>query len=157
MGQEEGMRAQQANQEKIISLLTQILAALQGAPLPTTPAAVTFPSLSDLQTMIEAAFADYALLKRANDMYVKTVDLSTANTAPTELTDLQNSASLTIFLNTGTFTLFLHKADQVHQLTISPLTYPQTLLIDWMDIDHVYIQNAAQSSLSATIIKFFRA
>lgn len=154
---EDAMRIRDANTQKEIDLLQQILDAIKSGGPPTPPPAPgSFPSLADIQATIEAAFEDYGLLKRANDFYVKTIDLSTAVTTPTELTDLANAQSLTIFICTGTITLWLQKADATHQITISPLTYPQTLLIDWLDISKVFIQNTAQAGLQLVILKFFR-
>jgi hypothetical protein len=153
---EEHLRARAARQQEIITLLQEILTAIKGgaAPPPAPGSAITIvsPTLNDLQEMFES----YGILKRANDLYVKTIDLSAANTSPSELPDLENALALTILTNTGTFTLTLQSNTDSRRITISPLTWPQTLLIDWLDIGKVWITNTAQPGLNTTIIKFFR-
>jgi hypothetical protein len=151
----EGMRAQAERRQKILDLLTDIRDLLKAPGAAPPPG--SFPSLADLQRMIEAAMNNYGVLQRANNFYVKTIDLSTANSNPSELTDLENAMALTILTNTGTFNLILQVNDDNHKITINSLTWPQTLLIDWFDIKKVWITNTEQSGQNATIIKFFRS
>lgn len=110
----------------------------------------------DEQAIIDA-LTQYALLKRSNDLLVVSIDLSTPRQHPTEISDFADSLSITIFQNTGTFTLYINKASVDHSIIISPLGYPQMLVIDWLDIKKIFITNAAQVGQSAQIIKFFRA
>jgi len=157
----EPLRAKELREQRIIELLTEIRDALKGAPPPPPPPSgaaieVVKPTLEELEAMIVAALEKHGALKRANDWYVATIDLATARNTPTEITELANALSLTIYRNTGTFTLYLQTKDDTHKITVDALTWPQTLLVDWMDIEKVFITNAAQSGLSATILKFFR-
>ena len=112
---------------------------------------------SGLKKIIEETLEKYGVLKRANDYLVETVNLATVRAQPLEFPSLANALSVTIFRNTGTFNLYLQEPRDNKKIIIDALTYPQTLLIDFFDIDKVFISNSAQSGLSATIIKFFKA
>jgi len=155
----EGLRAKEERERRIVELLTQIRDLLGGGapPPPAPPPPTAFPTLEDIEKTILSALETHGVLKRANSWYVKTIDLATARSNAEELTDLENALSLTIFRNTGTFVLYLQINDDTHKITVDALTYPQTLLIDWFDIRKVWITNTAQSGLSATILKFFKA
>jgi len=157
----EPLRAKEAREREMLELLREIRDLLKGAPPTPAPppplGVVTIRNLDELKTMIKEAMDEYGVLKRANDWLVVTIDLATARSTPTEITELANALSLTIFRNTGTFTLYLQLKDDTKKITVDALTYPQTLLIDWMDIEKVFITNTAQSGLTATILKFFRA
>jgi len=157
MERREGLRAKEARERKIVELLTEIRDLLAGAPPPPPPPPppTGFPTLDELRDMIVEALEKHGVLKRATDWYVKTIDLGSARSTPEEITDLANALSLSIFRNTGTFTLYLQKKDDTKKITVDALTYPQTLLIDWFDIEKVFITNTAQSGLSAVILKFF--
>jgi hypothetical protein len=153
----EPLRAKAAREQQEIQLLTEIRDLLKGAPPPPPPPPPTgFPTLAEIRDTILEALEKHGVLKRANDFYVATIDLATARNTPTEITELANALSLTIFRNTGTFTLYLQKNDDTHKITVDALTYPQTLLIDWFDIQKVWITNTAQTGYTATILKFFR-
>lgn len=138
--------------DRIIELLTDIKGLLTVAPPPA--GAVNIANLNEIKAMIIEAIEQHGALKRANDLYVKTIDLSTARGKPTEMADLAppGAIAMTIFRNTGSFDLYLQKAEDTRKFTIDALTYPQNLLIDWFDFEKVYIVNTAQSGLSATII-----
>ena len=154
----EPLRAKGAREQEMLELLRQIRDLLKGAPLPPPPPPPTgFPTLTEIRDTILEALEKHGVLKRANDFYVASIDLASARNTPTEITELANALSLTIFRNTGTFTLYLQVKDDPHKITVDALTYPQTLLIDWFDIQKVWITNTAQSGLSATILKFFKA
>jgi len=158
----ESLRAKEAREREILDLLREIRDLLKGAPTPPAPPPTPspppgFPTLTEIQNTILEALEKHGVLKRATDFYVATIDLATARSKPTEITELASALSLTIFRNTGTFTLYLQKNDDAHKITVDALTYPQTLLIDWFDIQKVYITNTAQSGFSATILKFFKA
>jgi len=94
-----------------------------------------------------------AMLFRAKDYHVETLDLGTERT-DMEFTALQGFA-LTVFKCTGTIGLKFN-AKNSDKITIEALTYPQTLLIDWFDFTKVYVTNTAQSDLSATLISWKR-
>lgn len=162
----ESLRAKEAREREMLELLREIRDLLKGAPPPTpTPEippgtiSVTLPTptLDELKTMITETLEQHGALKRANDWLPVTIDLATARNQPTEITELANALSLCIFRSTGTFDLYLKLKSDEKKITVDALTYPQTFLIDWLDIDHVYIKNTAQSAKSAIIIKFFRA
>ena len=167
------MRAKEAERQELLQTLKEIRDYLKGITPPSAPSkpgtskpgavSVGFPTASDIQDAITRAMTGYGALKRANDYYVKTLAFDAASgpsgaaAAPVEVTDLENAIALAIFLNTGTFTLYINKNSDDHGIVISPLTYPQTLLIDWFDVGKVWIKNSAQPGLTATIIKFFRS
>lgn len=154
----EPLRAKEAREREMLEVLKEIRDALKGAPPPPPPPPPTgFPTLAEIRDAIIEALEKHGVLKRANDFYVATIDLATARAQPTEITDLANSLSLCIFRNTGTFDLYLKLKSDEKKITVDALTYPQTFLIDWFDIDHVFIKNTAQSGASAVIIKFFKA
>jgi len=161
----EALRAREARDREMLNLLRDIRDLLKGAPpvIPPPPlpgvsqVELVKPTLEEFVTMIADALEKHGALKRANDWYVATIDLSTARTTPTEITELANALSLAIFRNTGSFVLYCQTKDDTKKITVDALTYPQTLLIDWFDIKKVFITNTAQSGLSATILKFFRA
>ena len=158
----EPLRAKEARERETLELLREIRDLLRGAPPPPPPpppplGEVTIGNLDELKEMIKTAMEEYGALKRATDWLVVDISLATARTTPTEITELANALSLIIFRSTGTFTLYLKKKDDTKKITVDALTYPQTLLIDWFDIDHVYITNTSQSGLTAQILKFFRA
>jgi len=156
MGKPEALRAKEMWEQQIKDLLTEIRDALKGvAPPPPPPAG--YPTLAELENMVSSALEKHGALKRATDFYVAAIDLATARATPTEITELANALSLTIFRNTGTFVLYLQKKDDTHKITVDALTYPQTLLIDWFDIKQAWITNTAQSGQSAQILKFFKA
>ena len=138
--------------DRMIGLLTEIRNLLTVAPPPA--GAVTLANLDEVKAMILEAIEEHAVLKRANDLYVATISLATARTTPTEITELAPSGAiaLTIFRTTGTFTLYLQKADDVHKITFDALTFPQTFLLDFFDLKKVYITNAADLGKEATII-----
>jgi len=158
----EGLRAKEAREREMLELLREIRDLLRGGPPPPPPPPpgtaieVVKPTLQELETMIANALEKHGALKRANDWRVATISLATARSTPEEITELANALSLTIFRNTGTFVLYLQKKDDAKRITVDALTWPQTLLVDWFDIEKVFITNSAQSGLSATILKFFR-
>jgi len=155
----EPLRAELEWKRKVAELLEEIRDLLKGAPPPPPPplGTVNIGNLDEIKVMLKEATEEYGVLKRANNWLVKTIDLATARSTPEEITELANALSLTIFRNTGTFTLYLQKKDDTKKITVDALTYPQTLLIDWFDIEKVFVVNTAQSGLSAQILKFFRA
>lgn len=163
----EALRAKEAREREMLELLREIRDLLKGVTPPPTelppppptgvyPVELTAEALAKLKTTLEEALEQHGALKRANDWLPVTIDLATARTQPTEITELVNALSLCIFRNTGTFDLYLKLKSDEKKITVDALTYPQTLLVDWMDIDHVFIKNTAQSGASAVIIKFFR-
>jgi len=154
----EPLRAKEAREREMIELLREIRDLLRGAPPPPPPplGTVNIGNLDEIKAMLKEAMEEYGVLKRATDWLVVTIDLATARSTPEEITELANALSLTIFRNTGTFTLYLQKKDDTKKITVDALTFPQTLLIDWVDIEKVFVVNTAQSGASATIIKFFR-
>jgi len=163
MSDREGLRAREAREREMLELLREIRDLLKGAPPPLPPplpgvsqVELVKPTVEELVTMITEAMEKHGALKRANDWYVATINLSTARSTPEEITELANALSLTIFRNTGTFVLYLKKKDDAKKITVDALTWPQTLLIDWFDIEKVFIVNTAQSGLTAQILKFFR-
>lgn len=130
------------------------LEALRAKPPPPAariPGMPPTPSPSAYIDVIAHGLRKHGALLLANDYYVETVDLATARTTVQEFPKLSGIA-LTIFRNTGTFDLYINVKDDNHKLTIDALTYPQTLLIDWLNITTAYIGNTAQSGLSATLI-----
>ncbi|MEM1509658.1 MAG: hypothetical protein QW291_07140 [Thermofilaceae archaeon] len=48
--------------------------------------------------------------------------------------------------------LYLQKADENRKIAFEPIAYPQTFLIDWFRVEHVYIANVAQPGKEAVII-----
>lgn len=158
----EPLRAKEARERETLELLREIRDLLRGAPPPPPPpppplGEVTIGNLDELKEMIKTAMEEYGALKRATDWLVATIDLGKARSTPEEITELANALSLTIFRTGGTFTLYLQLKDDTKKITVDALTFPQTLLIDWMDIQKVFVTNTAQSGLTATILKFFRA
>jgi len=158
----EPLRAKESREREMLQLLREIRDLLKGAPptpaVPPPPlGVVAIGNLDELKATMIEAMEEYGALKRATDWLVVTIDLGSARATPTEITELANTLSMTIFRNTGTFTLYLQLKDDTKKITVDALTYPQTLLIDWFDIERVFITNTAQSGSTATILKFFRA
>jgi len=159
----EPLRAKEAREREMLELLREIRDLLKGEPPPPLPPAPVYPvelteeALGKLKTTIEEAMEQHGALKRATDWLVVDINLATARATPTELPELANALSLTIFRNTGTFTLYLQAKDDVHKITVDALTFPQTLLIDWFDIQKAWITNTGQSGQTAQILKFFKA
>jgi len=139
--------------DRMIELLTSIKDLLTVAPPPA--GAVTIANLVELRDMIVDAKAKYGQLRLADDLYVETIDLGTARATPTDYSStlaVPQTVALTIFRCTGTFDLYLQKADNVHKITFDAITYPQTFLLDWFTLTKAYIVNTAQSGKSAVII-----
>ena len=138
--------------DSIISLLTDIKKLLTVAPPPV--GAVTIANLDEIKATIVEAIEQHAVLKRANDLYVATISLATERKTPTEIPELApvGAVALTIFRTTGTFTLYLQKADDTHKISFDALTYPQSFLLDHFDLQKVYLTNVADSGKEAVII-----
>jgi len=121
------------------------------APAVRIPGMPPAPTPSAYVDVVAHGLRKHGALMLASDYYVETVDLGTARSPAEEFPKLSGIA-LTIFSNTGTFDLYMNKKDGPHKITVAALTYPQTLLIDWFNIETVYIGNTAQSGLSAVLI-----
>jgi hypothetical protein len=107
---------------------------------------VAMPGLSSPGRLIRE------LLRPANDLTVARIDLGVARTEPVEVRELTPAVSLTIFRLTGKLDLYLQKHDEKRKIAFDPIDYPQTFLIDWFNIEHVYITNTAQPGKEAVII-----
>jgi len=157
----EPLRVKESRERETLELLREIRNLLKGAPLPQPPlpplGTVNIGNLPDIKALLKEALEEYGVLKRATDWLVVDIDLAKVRPSPEEVTELANALSLTIFRNTGTFVLYLQQKDDTKKITVDALTYPQTLLIDWVDIQKVFITNTAQSGLTAQILKFFKA
>jgi len=98
-------------------------------------------------------------LPYADDLRVYTFDLSTAR----EKKDVEapnmpaNTVALTIWRNSGTFDLFIQRADDAHKITVDAITYPQTFLLDDFDLKNLWITNTAQSGDEAILIAWFKS
>jgi len=88
----------------------------------------------------------------ASNLAVAKIDLGVARPNPVEVSELTPAVSLTIYRLTGTLELYLQKPDEKHKITFDPIAYPQTFLIDWFNVEHVYITNAAQPGKEVVII-----
>ncbi|MEM2537492.1 MAG: hypothetical protein QXK29_05060 [Candidatus Bathyarchaeia archaeon] len=104
------------------------------------------PGLSSIGRLIRE------LPRMARDLTVAKIDLGVARLSPVELNELTPAVSLTIFRLTGTMELYLQKADENRKIAFEPIAYPQTFLIDWFRVEHVYIANVAQPGKEAVII-----
>jgi len=136
--------------KKIVKEL-QELRAKPPAPAARIPGMPPAPSPSAYIDVIAHGLRKHGALLFANDYYVESIDLGTARSPALEFPKLSGIA-LTIFTNTGTFDLYMNVKDNLHKITVTALTWPQTLLIDWFNITTTYIGNTAQSGLSATLI-----
>jgi len=141
---------------EVVKLLREIHKDLQElkAKPPTAvrvPGVPPAPSPSAYIDVVAHGLRKHGALMLANDYYVETIDLGTARSPAEEHAKLSGIA-LTIFSNTGTFDLYMNQKDDPHKITVAALTYPQTLLIDWFNINTVYIGNTAQSGKSAILI-----
>jgi len=141
-----------------LKAIRQLLTDLTKKGIPTTTAAgIRIPGMapaaapSEYVNVVATGLRKAGILIMAEDIYVEPVDFTTARATPAEFPKLAGIA-LTIFSNTGTFDLYINQKDANHKITLSPLTYPQTILVDWCNIKTVYIGNTAQAGLSAVII-----
>lgn len=95
----------------------------------------------------------------ADDLKVYTFDLGTAR----DKTDVEsptmpaNTIALTIWRNTGSFDLYIQKADDNHKITVDAITYPQTFLLDNFNLKNLWITNTAQSGKTAILIAWFKS
>jgi len=134
-------KSRETRDEKILETLLAIAKAL-GAAVPGVPA------VSLVKT-----------LPYADDLEVYTFDLGTAR----EKKDVKapnmpaNTIALTIWRNTGTFDLYIQKADDAHKVTVDAITYPQTFLLDDFDLKNLWVTNTAQSGKEAILIAWFKS
>jgi len=142
---------QMLDELKAIHKLLEEIKLKPAAPGARIPGMPPTPSPAAYVDVIAHGLRKHGALMLANDYYVETVDLGTARSPAEEFPKLSGTA-LTIFSNTGTFDLYLNAKDGPHKITIAALTYPQTILIDWLNIATAYIGNTAQSGQSAVLI-----
>jgi len=123
---------------KIEAEQLKVLRVIAGIPIvpPPPPLEVTIPEG----------------LKRANDYDVHTLDLGTARTL--EEIPMKGFA-LTIFKCTGTMELRLNKRT-ARPIPVEALSYPEMIIIDWMDFDTLFVTNTAQSGKEAVLIAWRR-
>jgi len=146
--------------DRIIQLLTEIKELLVPAPPPVLPPRVILVQLTDqsleaLRDKVVEAKGLYGQLRLADDLYVEEIDLGIARPEPKDFSAtlaLPETLALTIFRATGTFDLYLQKADEAHKITFNPIMYPQTFLLDNFKLKKVYITNTAQAGQTAVII-----
>lgn len=136
--------------DAIITLLGDIKGLLTVAPPPA--GAVSIANLDELRDKIVEALELYNVLHLANDLYVATIDLSTARDKPTEVPELAGAVSLTVFRLTGTMDLYLQKADGTRKFTLDAITYPQTFFLDNFKVERAFVANTAQSGKEAVLI-----
>lgn len=86
---------------------------------------------------------------KANTYTILTLDLSTAHL--TFQTHYLSGFAITILTCTGTLDLRIGDL-ATDSITIAPLIYPQTIVIDMMDFAKLYSQNAAQPGREAILI-----
>lgn len=120
-----------------------------------TKAPVVSLTGAQFRELLVEANKRYGILTFSDDLYVETVDLSSARSEPTEFPQLKGLA-LTIYRNTGSFDLYINKASDDHKITVDALTYPQTFLLDWFRVKSLWIQNTAQSGKEAVLISWKR-
>ncbi len=121
------------------------------APTMRIPGVAPTPSPSAYVDVVGKGMETFGALRLADDYIVKTIDLGTAHSVPLEIPDLTGIA-LTIFTLTGTIDLYINKKDDPHKMTFTALTYPQTFLIDWVNIKDVWVGNTAQAGLTCVLI-----
>ena len=86
---------------------------------------------------------------KANTYSIITLDLSTAHLAPQ--THYRPGFAITVLKCTGTMQLKIGDLAP-DAITIDPLIYPQTIIIDMMDFPRIYTRNAAQPGREAILI-----
>jgi len=96
----------------------------------------------------------HGALLMSKDYHVEVVDLAVDRSTAALIQEFPklSGIALTIFRCAATFDLYINQKDDYHKITIDALTYPQTLLIDWIDISTAYIGNAASAGNTATLI-----
>lgn len=149
-----GLNAVLLELEDIKTALTPVKPPKPGVRVTTIQIpAIQLPQEDFMKIYIEA-MRQFGQLKFANDLHVETIDLSVDRSTDAKIQEFSkvNGIALTIFSNTGTYDLYLNEKTSDHKITLSSLTYPQTLLIDNFNLKTVYIGNAAQSGQSSVLI-----
>jgi len=90
---------------------------------------------------------------RANTYSVVTIDLGTERAQLTEYPVA--GFAITVFKCTGTFDLKIGDIT-TDAITIEPLTYPETIVIDRIDFTQLFIRNTAQAGKEAVLIVWRR-
>lgn len=92
------------------------------------------------------------LLMRANAYRVETLDLGKAR----EKAELAlEGFALTVYKCTGTLKIRFNERRE-DEITIEALTYPQMVVIDWLEFTRIFCTNSAQSGKEATLIALRR-
>ncbi|GAH04691.1 unnamed protein product, partial [marine sediment metagenome] len=147
-----GVEGNHVGDSKIVDL-PEFPPVPEAPPAPPTPTPAEEPLAFRLDLILEV-LKDMkgemeTLAVKANTYSVTNIDLSTART--TFATFTTAGFAMTVFSCTGTMDLRIGDIAS-DPITVAPLAYPQTLVIDRMDFKRFYVRNVAQPDKSAVLI-----
>ena len=148
------LRALRAELEEIKERLPVAVPAVPPVVVEAPPMpAIQLPKEEFREIYVEA-LRQYGGLLLAEDLHVETIDLGKDRSTSATIEEFPKLAgiALTIFRNTGTFDLYINVKDDYHKLTLDPITYPQTFLVDWFRAKTFYVGNVVQSGKEAVLI-----
>lgn len=153
----------------ITALLEEIVQKLPVAIPPAPPVVVRPPAVLVTQLtkeqyshmLVESlveSLEKHAALKFADDLHVETIDLGVDRSTPAKIKEFPKlkGIALTIFRCTGTADIYINHKNVDHKVTFDEIEYSQTFMLDWFEVETIYVGNAVQTDKELVMIAWKR-